>query len=388
MLIAVFALLGFLSVYFDWRHWRRLCLSGSSLGKWLFGGWAVMTDSLLPLIVVLGGLMPDNTILLTKVIMWLCWAWMVTVIPRAVFYVFNHFNHRVAGAVAALGVIGLFVWGLFVGRDRLQITQETFLSERLPAAFDSFRIVQISDIHLGTMVHVGEELQRIVDCVNALNPDLVIFTGDLIHIRHTELTPREQRILSGLKASCGVFSVTGNHDVGVYVRDTLALPLADNESRLVDKQEAMGWHVLRDSSVVIGRGGEYISLSGIAFDTDLREKRHDSHLPAPDFGRIYRGVSDTLFNITAVHLPQYWDDIRRTSYGDLTLSGHVHAMQIKINILGRSFSPARLLYKRWSGRYEEQGKMLYINDGTGCVVYPMRLGAWPEITLITLKSCE
>ena len=80
--------------------------------------------------------------------------------------------------------------------------------------------------------------------------------------------------------------------------------------------------------------------------------------------------------------------IADAGYGDLTLAGHVHSMQIKLRLFGRAFSPAQLLYTRWSGRYDEGGRTLYINDGTGYVVFPMRLGAYPEITLITLRRCE
>lgn len=95
------------------------------------------------------------------------------------------------------------------------------------------------------------------------------------------------------------------------------------------------------------------------------------------------------FNITLAHVPQLWEQITTAGYGDLTLSGHVHAMQLKIRFSGRGWSPASWLYEHWSGRYDnDDGRTLYINDGTGYVGYPMRLGARPEITLLTLKQCE
>ena len=100
----------------------------------------------------------------------------------------------------------------------------------------------------------------------------------------------------------------------------------------------------------------------------------------------YRHVSDSTFNITISHTPQNWDEIRAAGKADLTLSGHVHAMQMKIHLGGKTWSPARWMYPRWSGLYTEDGKYLYINDGMGYVMYPMRIGAYPEITLITLRS--
>ena len=75
-------------------------------------------------------------------------------------------------------------------------------------------------------------------------------------------------------------------------------------------------------------------------------------------------------------------------YGDLTLAGHVHSMQLKIRPWGRGWSPAKWIYKHWSGRYDTGRHTLYVNDGTGYVAYPMRLGAWPEVTLFTLKRCR
>ena len=151
----------------------------------------------------------------------------------------------------------------------------------------------------------------------------------------------------------------------------------------------MGWHVLQDSTCYLHRGADSISLSGFAFDPQFKKERHDRVLPLSSAEKGYRDVPAALYNITLVHIPQHWDEIREVGYGDLTLSGHTHAMQLKLRLgEGRGWSPARLIYPRWGGRYDEQGSTLYINDGIGYVIYPMRIGARPEITLITLKRCE
>ena len=150
----------------------------------------------------------------------------------------------------------------------------------------------------------------------------------------------------------------------------------------------MGWRVLEDTTLYLRRGADSISLTGISFDPALRSRRHDRHLPADNLPTIYAGVPDSLYNITLVHVPQLWKPVMEAGYGDLTLSGHVHAMQFKIRPWGRGWSPAAWLYEHWSGRYDDGRHTLYINDGTGCVAYPMRLGAWPEVTLFTLKRCE
>ena len=98
-------------------------------------------------------------------------------------------------------------------------------------------------------------------------------------------------------------------------------------------------------------------------------------------------MPEGMFNLTVSHLPQLWPNITALGRGNLTLAGHVHSMQIKGHLFGRAFSPAQLMYDRWSGRYDDAaGNTLYINDGIGYVGFPMRLGAAPEITLFTLKK--
>ena len=145
---------------------------------------------------------------------------------------------------------------------------------------------------------------------------------------------------------------------------------------------------VQNASPIMMKGVKIGSVTRLSFDPALRHKRHDPDLPPADLSGAYRGVPDSLYNITAVHIPQLWGQIADAGYGALTLAGHVHSMQMKLRLFGRAFSPAQLLYTRWSGRYDEGGRTLYINDGTGYVVFPMRLGAYPEITLITLRRCE
>ncbi|WP_308662288.1 metallophosphoesterase [uncultured Alistipes sp.] len=348
--------------------------------------WCGATD-LIPVAVPLTGLVvSDNTTGYMAAVMWLVWIWMLTVLPRLVYYIFRLLHLRRTGIVIACGIIAALIWGATLGRTGVHVSRVEVCSPRLPAGFDGMRIVQLSDMHLGTIVSPERELTRIVDSVNALHPELVIFTGDLVNIRASELDKRAVRLLRRIEAP--VVSVTGNHDVGSYIKDTVSLPREQSHADLLAAQRAMGWRVLDDETLYLHRGGDSISLSGVSFDPALRKQRHDSDLEATNLDRVYAGVPDSLYNLTAVHLPQLWEQITARGYGDLTLAGHVHAMQFKVRLFGRAWSPAAWLYERWSGRYDEQGRTLYINDGTGYVAYPMRLGAWPEVTLFTLKRCE
>ena len=370
----------------DFLFWWRC--AGSWRGRRLLV--VGLAGSYLPLLamILLLGFSRDNTTGLMAACMWLFWIWLFLFLPRLFFYLFRGMGWPRFGTVAAIAVAGLLVWGVTVGRTSVRVSRVAVFSEKLPASFDGFRIVQLSDMHVGTVVSPQRELRRIVDSVQSLHPDLIVFTGDLVNVRSSELNDRIAAILRGLQAPFGVISVVGNHDAGVYIKDTVRQSPAESQREVIAWQQRLGWQVLQDTTVYFSRDGERISVSGISFDPALRKKRHDAELPPAPLDVVYRDVPDSLFNLTAAHLPQLWPQIVESGYGDLTLSGHVHSMQMKIRLFGRAFSPARWLYERWSGLYSDGSHTLYINDGTGYVAYPMRLGAWPEITSITLRSCE
>lgn len=388
MLFSTILILAFATIAADYACWRRRLRHASPERRLLFLLWVLPSDALLPAIALAGFLLRDNTTTFMLWAMWILWVWMLLVLPRIAWYLFAALHRPRTGLVVGAGIVALLVWGATSGRTHLRVTRTEVCTPKLPAAFDGLRIVQLSDIHIGTLVRPERELRRIVNSVSALRPDLILFTGDLVNIRSSELDDRTMRLLGGLRAPLGVFSVLGNHDVGVYIKDTVALPREASLAEVVARQEAMGWRVLADTTVYLVRGGDSLSLSGISFDPALRKQRHDATLPPAPLDIVYRDVPASLYNITAVHLPQLWDQVVEAGYGDLTLSGHVHAMQAKLHLFGRNFSPAQLLYTNWSGRYDDGPHTLYINDGTGYVGYPMRLGAWPEITLITLRTCE
>lgn len=385
LLFLVIPLLGLTAIVADFVHYRRI--RRRRPGRHLaFALWAALTD-LLPLVITVAGfILPDNSTAFMATVMWLFWVWMVTVSPRLAFYVFALLHLRRTGVAAGLCIAAVLVWGATRGRTTILVNRVDICSERLPQDFDGMRIVQISDIHLGTIVRPEQELTRIADSINALRPELVIFSGDLVNIRSSEMDARAVRLLRRIEAP--VVSITGNHDVGAYIKDTVSLPREVSLAQVIACQRAMGWRVLDDETVYLHRGGDSISLSGISYDPQIRKRRHDRQIEATNLDTVYRNIPDSLYNLTVVHLPQLWDQITAAGYGDLTLAGHVHSMQMKINLFGWKWSPAAWTYDRWSGRYDDDGRTLYINDGTGYVAFPMRLGAYPEITLFTLRRCE
>ena len=384
MLFFLTSILSLTAIAADFIHFRRRRRRKLPVRRALVA-WVAATDALPILSSLIGALSRDNGPELMHLYMWLFWAWIVTVPPRLAFYAFNFVNLRRTGYVAACAFVLFALWGTTRGRTSIRVNRVEICSDRIPEAFDGFRFVQITDMHVGTLVRPERELTRLADSVNAQRPEAVFFTGDLVNIRAGELDERTTALLRRIAGP--VWSVTGNHDVGTYIKDSLRFPAAGEAREVVARQRAMGWTVLEDTTVYLRRGGDSISLTGLSFDPALRHLRHAPDLPPANLNAAYRGVPDSLYNITAVHIPQLWDQIAGEGYGDLTLSGHVHSMQLKIRLFGHAFSPAQLIYTRWSGRYDEKGRTLYINDGTGYVAFPMRLGAWPEITLITLKRC-
>lgn len=385
MWITLFLIL--LPLVADGWYFRRH-LTSYRYRKWLLA--LAVAGDLLPFAgVVLFWLVRDNTTAVMDTAMWIFFAYLLLTLPRMAYYVVRLFGDgrvaRMLAALAALAMAGVLIQGATTGRRSLVVNRVVLHSERLPAAFDGLRIAQFTDLHIGTLVDPAGEIDALVDSLNALQADLVLFCGDLVNIRYTELDSQTMRRLGGIRSRYGTFSITGNHDTGNYIRDTLSLSPETNIAALLERQRAMGWRVLDNETIYLRRGNDSIALSGISYDRKLTHQRHDRELPQYEFGETYRDVPKTLYNITAAHVPQLWERILDAGYGDLTLSGHVHSMQCKIRLFGRAFSPAQLMYRHWSGRYQEQERTLYVNDGIGYVGFPMRIGANPEITLFELR---
>lgn len=331
----------------------------------------------------------DNHTPIVMASMWVNFIYLVTAIARQPFNIAvllsKNLIIRFAGALVGVTAAGIFFYGMVVTRTNYTIERIELISERLPKAFDGYRITHISDIHIGSMGHPQEELTRVADLCTEIQSDVILFTGDLVNIRQEEITPQIEKILQRFRAKDGVFSVMGNHDIGLAIKDSLTHIPEVNTQQLIEKELRCGWQVLNDKTTYIKRGADSIALTGISFKKELHDHRHSAKMPETNILEAYDGVPTELFNITLAHIPQHWNDILEHQKADLTLSGHVHAMQMKLPTKGRGISPSRILYKRWSGLYEEQGRWLYINDGIGCIMYPMRIGTPPKITQITLR---
>ena len=323
--------------------------------------------------------------------MWLLTIYTLLSLSRLALYagilvIKNRYAKWIVGVTLCTIVATVLLVGVVHTRKQLTVRSAEIVSERLPQSFDGYRIAFFSDLHIGSLTSAHEMCERLVAEINSLDADLVVFGGDLINARYDELSLELSTILRNLKARDGVVAVLGNHDTGVYVRDTVALPVEENTRMLIERIETMGWRVVDDESELLTRAGDTITLTGVGFSRELLEHRHSANVAdSLDLRPIYSGLPCDKFNVTVSHMPQLWRKIRALGYGDLVLSGHVHAMQMKGRIGSCEFSPAQLMYGEWSGCYVEKNSHLYITDGVGSVGFHLRIGAPPEITLLTLR---
>lgn len=271
----------------------------------------------------------------------------------------------------------LMVYGFFFGWRHLVVRSATCNSPLLPQSFDGYRVVQLSDIHIGTFLRNRSFIDKMVRAVNAQRPDLVVFTGDLVNVSAQEVIPF-QHALKQIQARDGVFSVMGNHDYCEYGEDKSESNIRKNQTVLKYLEQKIGWRLLMNEHVTLQRDGASIELVGV---------ENISRPPFPDYGDLEKALEGTVpgaFKILLSHDPSHWrrNVLRKTDIA-LTLSGHTHAGQFS---LGR-FSPAKWAYSEWGGKYTEGGAMLYVSMGIGGTV-PFRLGAWPGIDVIQLKREE
>ena len=346
----------------------------------------------------------------------------VALLPHLVYLIakaISHFTHYPIAykpfGYTALGMIGvwlvLFCWGYFFGRYFHEVKSVTITCKGLPKAYDGFRIVQISDLHLDGWKGHEDELLGIVNEINALKPDAIVFTGDLVSLDESELKPFIP-ILSQLKSPNGVVSIMGNHDYLPYNR---SLSDKDRAYKISDLQrmqrEELGWKLLlNDNCPVFPKGYD---KPNPAFGTINSNPHSDIPVPesAPSLGKARGGASFVSFigcenqsmgihhiitrgglkkasegteghyPIILTHDPTHWRGEIVKGRPSLTLSGHTHAGQFRV--LG--WSVARFLYDEYDGLYTDGDHNLYVNIGLGGTM-PMRIGATPEITLITLTS--
>lgn len=266
----------------------------------------------------------------------------------------------------------IIAYGSLIERNCFRIKQITIKTTDLPENFDGYRIVHISDIHARSFNGREKHLQRAMDKINELKPDMVAFTGDLITMTPDELE-NHTHALGSLKARDGIFSVLGNHDYSMY-SDAGPEARQKHMETLISAEEALGWELLMDENRIIRRGADSIAVIGVQNTSPSR------HFPSKGNLTIASEGTEGMFRILLSHDPMHWEaEILGQDY-PLTLSGHTHAMQF--SLLG--WSPSSLMFKQFRGLYTRGDQSLHVNPGLGETIFPARIGVRPEITLLTL----
>lgn len=289
------------------------------------------------------------------------------------------FLSRMALITAAIPA-GTLIYGIVANAYNYQFRKVKVKAPNLPEAFNGFRIIQLSDIHSGSFTR-KEPIKEVVERINALNADLILFTGDLVNNVADEMDEYKE-LFGQLRAKHGVMSVTGNHDYGDYVPwETMEAKQA-NFKKFMDTHHVMGWDLLMNTNRVLERNGEKIAIIGVENCGGGRFK-HYGNLDV-----AYAGTENIPFKVLMSHDPSHWDREVRPKYNDidLMLSGHTHGAQFGVENKWLKWSPSEYMYKQWAGLYKEGAQHLYVNRGFGFLFYPGRVGILPEVTEITLEK--
>lgn len=280
------------------------------------------------------------------------------------------------GLLALALPVALLLYGVLIERNCYRVNTVELSFDELPEGFDGYTIVQLSDIHSRSFRYRAASLQRAVDKVNALDADLIAFTGDLVTIGPDELEVTAP-VLKGLEAKDGVVSVLGNHDYCIYIkRSPGGMSPEQAKEEVIAREQAMGWRLLRNEHWTLHHGGDSIAIVGV------ENTSTSPHFPSR--GDLWKALHGTegMFHILLSHDPTHWDMGVIGKDIPLTLSGHTHAMQF--SLLG--WSPIGHFYKQSKGLYRKGNQQLYVNIGLGETIFPARIGAMPEITRIVLRS--
>ncbi|WP_080874897.1 metallophosphoesterase [Oceanobacillus timonensis] len=267
-----------------------------------------------------------------------------------------------------LTLLGLSGGSYFYAREiepaLLTITEESISDPQIPKAFNQFKIVQFSDTHLG-FHYTLEQLETLISKINDLEPDLILFTGDLVdEPNNYDWNNKLIQLLKNLNAPNGKFWIYGNHDHGGYGTDIL-----------YETFEAADFTLLQNSATRIQQGDASFILAGL----------DDAMLGNPDIGKSIEERANSDFTILLAHEPDLADAVKEYPV-DIQISGHSHGGQVRLPFIGHLYTPA-YAEKYVQGKYTISDRLtLYVNRGIGTTRLPYRFLCRPELHTYTLHS--
>ena len=295
-----------------------------------------------------------------------------SIIRKYIIHTNRNWGHYI-GILFGCFAVGTFIYGLTYGVSNIQVKHVDLYFKDLPKSFDGYRIVHVSDLHLGTFNGWRSKILKAeMDSIEKQKANLICFTGDLQNIRPEEVEKMASVIRQPMK---GTISVLGNHDYTEYIKGD-AKEKAAEEVRLIKAEEKiLKWTLLRNQNTEItSPAKESIYVCGT---------ENDGRPPFPNYSnyrKAMQGIEPNSFVIMLQHDPSAWKrSILPKTTAQLTLSGHTHGGQMQIF----GWRPTSIRQQEDYGLYEQNGRYLYITAGLGGLV-PFRLNMPNEIAVITL----
>lgn len=286
------------------------------------------------------------------------------------------------GLILAIGCSTGVLYGSLFGKNELAVKHVNLEFNKLPDSFDGFIILQFSDLHLGSYMNSNGLINDAAFEIEAIHPDLILFTGDLVNNFSYEINGREKAIHK-ITENHICYSILGNHDYGNYFDWKNINEKLSNFNEIVASHQKLGMQILNNKHAIVKKGKDSIYIIGV---------ENWGHPPFPQYAKLDSAllrVPDDAFKILLSHDPAHWEEVvKNRSDIDLTLSGHTHGFQWGMSYAGIRFSLAYLARKNWAGIYKFNNSQLYVNTGMGMVGIPWRINMPAEITSITLKRSK
>lgn len=287
-----------------------------------------------------------------------------------------------SSALISLGILLVIAYGIFFGKYDVTVDRQNLYLNDLPQQLDGLKIVQISDLHLGTFASNTDVIRSMTEIGIKENPDILVFTGDIVNNLSTEIVGFES-YLKQLPGKFGKFAVQGNHDYGDYSEWPDSVSKRKNLELIRLGLTDAGFELLLNKWTRLKIKDTSIYIVGV---------ENWGHKPFPQYSRLenaMNGIPENCFKILLTHDPAHWEaQVKEKTYIPLTLAGHTHGGQFGIKLAGIQFSPLYFYQKLWGGMYKFNNQYIYVNKGLGAVGFPGRIEMRPEVSVLTLYRAK
>ncbi|WP_299111252.1 metallophosphoesterase [uncultured Winogradskyella sp.] len=316
-------------------------------------------------------------------------------VPKLIFVIiisilyFTNFMFSESKSLIVVPIVGLFsgflpffviLYGILKAKYRFKVHHHIIRTKLLPKSFDGLKIVQLSDLHLGSFNYRYKKLESAIEKINHLKPDYIFITGDLVNNFEWELRGWG-KVFKRLESKKGKYAILGNHDYGDYSLWETLEAKQENFEAIQQFYKTIDFKLLLNEAEIISKNSEEIAIIGVENWGEPPLKQY------ADLEKAITKVQHVPFKILLSHDPTHWpEEVIDNTDIILTLAGHTHGMQAAFQYKNLQWSPIKYKFKHWAGLYKHNTQYLYVNRGLGWLGFPARIGMRPEITFIELKT--